>query len=163
MTNHVHLLLTASEAHSPSRMMQALGGRYVRYFNDRFERTGTLWEGRFRSSVIDSDRYFFHCSRYIETNPVRAGLVTRPVDHRWSSHRCNAFGTFDPLVTVHSLYRALGDHDAARCDAYRAMFASPFDAQALENLRAATRRGSGPRIEARRHARDFGRGSGALP
>lgn len=150
MTNHVHILLTASAARSPSRMMQALGRRYVRYFNDRCERTGTLWEGRFRSSVIDSDRYFFQCSRYIETNPVRAGLVTRPSDYRWSSHRCNAFGTSDALVTVHPLYRELGGHDVARRDAYRAMFASPLDEQAVENMRLATWRGTAPGIEARR-------------
>jgi putative transposase len=144
-------------------MMQALGRRYVRYFNDRYERTGTLWEGRFRSSVIDSERYFFQCSRYIESNPVRAGLATRPVDYRWSSHRCNAFGTPDALVTVHPLYRALGDHDVARRDAYRAMFASTLDALAVEYMRVATRRGTGPGIEARRCARDLGRGSRALP
>src|SRR5690348_1132785 len=119
MTNHVHLLLTASEPRSPSRMMQMLGRRYVRYFNNRFERTGTLWEGRFRSSVIDSERYFFQCSRYIETNPVRAGLAMRPADYPWSSYRCNALGAFDSLVTAHPLYRALGDHDVTRCDAYR--------------------------------------------
>src|SRR3954471_7167052 len=97
MRNHVHLLLTVSEARSPSRMMQTLGRRYVRYFNDRVERTGTLWEGRFRSSVIDSERYFFQCSRYIEMNPVRAGLAMRPVDYPWSSYRCNALGAFDGL------------------------------------------------------------------
>ena len=162
MTNHVHLLLTAAEARSPSCMMQALGGRYVRYFNDRLERTGTLWEGRFRSSVIDSERYFFHCSRYVETNPIRAGLVARPGDYRWSSHRCNAFGMFDALVTAHPLYRALGDHVTDCHVAYRAMFASPLDAETLEHLRGASRRGTGPGIEARRCARNVGRGARAV-
>jgi len=153
MTNHVHLLLTASEARSPSRMMQALGRRYVRYFNDRFERTGTLWEGRFRSSVIDSERYFFQCSRYIETNPVRAGLATRPSDYRWSSYRCNANGAPDVLVTAHPIYRTLGDDDASRRDAYRALFASPLDTEAIDDMRVATRRGTAPAVEAQRRAK----------
>jgi putative transposase len=148
----VHLLLTASEARSPSRMMQALGRRYVRYFNDRFERTGTLWEGRFRSSVIDSERYFFQCSRYIETNPVRAGLATRPSDYRWSSYRCNANGAPDVLVTAHPIYRTLGDDDASRRDAYRALFASPLDTEAIDDMRVATRRGTAPAVEAQRRA-----------
>ena len=152
MTNHVHLLLTVSEARSPSRLMQMLGRRYVRYFNDRVERTGTLWEGRFRSSVIDSERYFFQCSRYIEMNPVRAGLAMRPVDYPWSSYRCNALGAFDGLVTTHPLYRALGDHDGRRRDAYRALFASPLDPDVVEDVRMATRRGTAPAVEAQRRA-----------
>jgi len=132
--------------------MQALGRRYVRYFNDRFERTGTLWEGRFRSSVIDSERYFFQCSRYIETNPVRAGIATRPADYPWSSYRCNALGAVDRLVTAHSLYRALGGHDDTRRDAYRALFASPLDPEVIEDVRTATRRGTSPAAEAQRRA-----------
>src|SRR5690242_17237231 len=87
-----------------SEMMQIVGRRYVRYFNDRYARTGTLWEGRFRSTAIDSERYFFTCARYIELNPVRAGMVPHPRDYAWSSFNANAEGSDDPLVEPHFLY-----------------------------------------------------------
>jgi putative transposase len=141
MSNHVHLLVTAREASAPARMMHALGSRYVRTFNDRHERTGTLWEGRYRSSLIDSDRYFLRCSRYIETNPVRAGLVTSPEEYRWSSFRSNADGWPDGLVRRHPLYLALGRSGPARREAYRALFDTPLDAPVLEAIRRATNRG----------------------
>ncbi len=108
MSNHTHLLVTAIEPRAPSRMMQSLGRSYVRYFNERHGRTGTLWEGRYRSSVIDSELYFFQCSRYIESNPVRAGMVSEPAAYRWSSFRSNADGEPDALVRRHPVYLALG-------------------------------------------------------
>jgi putative transposase len=141
MTNHVHLLVTAREASAPATMMQALGRRYVRQFNDRHERTGTLWEGRYRSSLIDSDRYFLRCSRYIETNPVRAGLVAKPAEYRWSSFRSNADGWPDALVRRHPLYLALGRSGSARREAYRALFDTPLDAPLLDAIRHATNQG----------------------
>jgi len=137
MTNHVHLLVTASNARAPSRMMQALGGRYVRYFNDRVERSGTLWEGRFRSSLIDSERYFLACSRYIETNPVRAGIVTHPEHYRWSSYLCNAHGRDDALVTPHAVYTALGGSAAMRRKSYEALFSRPVETDDLHRIRRA--------------------------
>jgi len=141
MTNHVHLLVTARETSAPARMMQALGRIYVQHFNQRYERTGTLWEGRYRSSLIDSDQYFFRCSRYIETNPIRAGLATSPEEYRWSSFRSNAEGWPDALVRRHPLYLALGRSASARRQAYRALFNTPLDASVLDAIRHATNQG----------------------
>lgn len=138
MTNHVHLLMTPDHALGAAYMMQAIGRRYVRYFNDRHERTGTLWEGRFRSTLIDSNRYFFTCSRYVELNPARAGLVSQPGAYRWSSYRCNADGEPDPLVTPHELYQDLGATPADREAAYRAMFANVLTDSDVDAIRAAT-------------------------
>ena len=137
MTNHVHLLATANEQRSVARMMQMLGARYVRYFNDRCERSGALWEGRYRSSLVDSERYFLLCSRYIETNPVRAGIVTRPDDFQWSSFSRNANGQEDPLVTPHDIYLALAQDPSTRQAAYRDLFSVTLDENALRSIRCA--------------------------
>lgn len=141
MTNHTHLLVTAAEARGPARMMQALGCQYVRYFNDRHGRTGTLWEGRYRSSLIDSERYLLQCSRYIEMNPVRAGLVSAASDYRWSSFRSNALGRRDSLLRSHPVYLALGNSDSTRRDAYRALFSIPLAPPELDAIRRATSQG----------------------
>lgn len=141
MTNHTHLLVSAREARSPARMMQALGRRYVRYFNDRHGRTGTLWEGRYRSTLIDSERYFLQCSRYIEMNPVRAGLVSSAGDYLWSSFRSNAEGQPDPLLRQHPVYLALGQAVETRRDVYRALFSSPLESRELDVIRRATNHG----------------------
>jgi len=141
MTNHVHLLVTAGEARTPARMMQALGRNYVRHFNERHGRTGTLWEGRYRSSLIDSERYFLECSRYIETNPVRAGLVSRPEEYRWSSYRSNTDGQRDALVRRHAVYLALGRWSSTRREAYCALFETPLESQVLDAIRRATNKG----------------------
>ena len=129
MGNHVHLLVTPSNPLSVSRMMHLVGTRYVRYFNRRYERTGTLWEGRFRSTTIHSTRYFFSCSRYIELNPVRALIVAQPSAYVWSSYARNALGASDALITEHFLYRSLGQDPASRQTAYRAMFATHIDSE----------------------------------
>lgn len=92
MTNHVHLLMTPYEENSLGRVMQSLGRRYVQYFNYRYRRTGTLWEGRYRATLIDAESYLLTCYRYIELNPVRAGMVSHPGDYPWSSYRSNALG-----------------------------------------------------------------------
>ena len=141
MTNHTHLLVTAGNARAPARMMQGLGRHYVRYFNLRHGRTGTLWEGRYRSSLIDSERYFLQCSRYIETNPVRAGLVSSPGDYLWSSFRSNTDGRPDPLVRPHPVYLALGHSVSRRREAYRALFGTPLEPPELDAIRRATNRG----------------------
>ncbi|KAF1719253.1 transposase [Pseudoxanthomonas wuyuanensis] len=119
MTNHVHLLMTASHAGRVARLMQSLGRRYVRYVNDHYHRTGTLWEGRYKSCFVNSDDYMLRCCRYIELNPVRAGMVADPADYRWSSHRANALGEPDLLVHPHSRYLALARTEQARRMIYR--------------------------------------------
>ena len=99
MTNHVHLLATPDAEDSIGKTLQSLGRRYVQYFNRRYGRTGTLWESRYRATVIDSESYLLACSRYIELNPVRAAMVGEPGEYPWSSYRCNAMGQEDGLVT----------------------------------------------------------------
>lgn len=141
MTNHVHLLVTPQRADSLPRMMQSLGRRYVRYVNFLYRRTGTLWEGRYRAAPIDSDAYFLACCRYIELNPVRAGLAAHPRDYAWSSWRAHAAGAADALVSDHPLYRALGRSTAERQKEYRALFRPALDPVFVEELRAATNGG----------------------
>lgn len=119
MTNHVHLLITPTRAGAISRVMQSLGRRYVRYINDAYGRTGTLWEGRYRSHLIANDAHLLRCYRYIELNPVRAGMVASPDDYTWSSYRHNALGAPDPVIQMHACYRQLGVTDAQRQAAYR--------------------------------------------
>jgi len=138
MTNHVHLLVTPHEAGAASRMMQAVGRRYVGGFNARYRRTGTLWEGRFKSALVDSADYLLTCYRYIELNPVRAGMAATPGDYRWSSHRRNAHGEQEPRITPHAEYLSLGADDSERQQAYRALFARSPEAADLDALRAHT-------------------------
>jgi putative transposase len=121
MTNHVHLLVTSPETGAISALMQAVGRRYVRYMNATYRRTGTLWEGRFKSSLVESERYVLTCMRYIELNPVRAGLVADPGAYPWSSYRHHAVGTPDRLLHDHAMYTALGATAEARCHAYQAL------------------------------------------
>ncbi len=141
MTNHVHLLVTPMRTGSVALTMQSVGRRYVRYFNDIHERTGTLWEGRYRATLVDSEHYLLSCYRYIELNPVRAGLVTRPDEYRWSSHSTNAWGAADPLIAAHPCYEALGAEPRARLKAYRALFRSAADERVLHDIREATNTG----------------------
>lgn len=121
MGNHFHLLATPEAADSLPRMMQAVGRRYVRYFNDRHGRTGTLWEGRYKSTVIQTERYFLACMAYIDLNPVHAGVCTDPAGHPWSSHAHYTGRRTDPLVTPHAMYWALGNTPFAREAAYAEM------------------------------------------
>jgi putative transposase len=124
MPNHVHLLLTPTESHSLGRLMQALGRRYVMWFNRRHTRTGTLWEGRYRACVIESERYLFACSRYIEMNPVRAGLVADPAEYRWSSYTHHVGLRPEPIIVEHPLIWSLGNTPFERQAAYRRLFDS---------------------------------------
>jgi len=139
MTNHVHLLLTPADSDAAACLMRALGQRYVRYFNDRYRRTGTLWEGRSRSTIVDTCHYFLACSRYIERNPVRAGIVDDPGAYPWSSYRRNAFGENDGIVTAHALYTSLGGDSEARHAAYRGLFATEVPPVVVAEIRTATR------------------------
>jgi putative transposase len=141
MSNHVHLLLTGAAARAVPRVLQSLGRRYVARVNRLRGRSGTLWEGRYKSTLIDSDGYLLACYCYIEANPIRAGMVARPEQHPWSSWRRNGFGEADPLVTPHPLYDQLGPDIASRAAAYRALFEQGLDAETLATLRDATQRG----------------------
>lgn len=138
MTNHVHLLMTADEAEAPGRMMKALGQRYVQYVNRTYRRTGTLWEGRFRSCPVQTSNYFLACQRYIELNPVRARMVEQPADYRWSSYARHAHGVADTLLTPHPTYLALGDSTESRQAAYRALFSEPLGQEMTDTIRTAT-------------------------
>lgn len=135
MTNHVHILLTPRQTDSVSQLMQGLGRSYVRYVNSAYGRSGTLWEGRYRSALIESERYFLTCSRYVELNPVRAGMVDGPGGYPWSSYRANALGVPDQRLSPHGLYHALGGDDARRRQAYRGLFARPIDPADIEHIR----------------------------
>ncbi|MGQ0643234.1 MAG: transposase [Gemmatimonadaceae bacterium] len=141
MTNHVHLLITPLTERAIGMVMQSVGRRYVRYFNRTYGRTGTLWEGRYRASLVDSDRYLLTCQRYIEANPVRSGQVATPEEYPWSSFHANALGERDRLVTTHELYAALGADAESRCAAYRALLLNPVDEPTLDDIREATNRG----------------------
>lgn len=121
MTNHVHFLVTPETAHSISNVMKVVGSRYAQYVNLKHRRTGTLWEGRHRSSLVQSDRYMMHCYRYIELNPVRAGMVSRPEEYRWSSYGVNGWGDTGWL-TPHAEYLRLGGCVEERAHAYRELF-----------------------------------------
>jgi REP-associated tyrosine transposase len=141
MTNHFHLLMSATTTDGVSRAMQAVGRRYVRRFNDRYRRTGTLWEGRFRATVVDTDQYLLMCYRYIELNPVRGGLAASPDDYFWSSYRANALGRRDLLVTPHECYLALGADPRRRQAAHRAQVDDGVSDSTLEEIRSATNGG----------------------
>jgi len=121
MTNHVHFLVTPNHTDSISRAMSVIGSRYAWYFNRTYKRTGTIWEGRHKSSLVQSDRYFLTCCRYIEMNPVVAGMVRKPEEYKWSSYRVNAWGAQDDLAKHHE-YLGLGFTPEERCRAYRELF-----------------------------------------
>src|SRR5450756_108786 len=122
MTNHVHLLLTPQEAKAIPKLIIALDRRYVQYINTTYRRTGTLWDSRYKSSLIQAETYLLSCQRYIELNPARAAMVSDPAHYRWTSYRHNALGAEDRRVTPHALYRQLGANDQERQIAYRALF-----------------------------------------
>jgi putative transposase len=137
MTNHVHLLVSSQIDYGLSQMMQALGRRYVYYINNRYRRTGTLWEGRFKASLIDTEAYLLTCMRYIELNPIRANMVTHPGEYSWSSYAANAQGEDDSLITPHHLYTGLGETAALRQAAYRELFRHHMDDELLHEIREA--------------------------
>ena len=142
MTNHVHLLMTPNGEKDLSLLMQDLGRRFVRYINWSHNRSGSLWEGRFKSSVVDSDYYCLACYRYIELNPVRAGIVSSALDYDWSSCRYNATGASNSLLTIHDTYRQLGSTIEARTREYRRLISGDVDIECLESIRDAARKGS---------------------
>lgn len=138
MTNHVHLLMTPETQTGISQLMQSLGRYYVRYINKTYNRTGTLWEGRYKSTLVDSESYFLLVSRYIELNPVRADMVAHPAEYPWSSYQSNALYKEIKLLTEHSCYEELGKDSASRREAYRLLFNSHIPDLKLTEIRDAT-------------------------
>ena len=138
MTNHVHLLLTPAAEHSAALLMKHLGQRYVQYINRTYQRSGTLWEGRFRSCLVQNSGYLLSCYRYIELNPVRAGMVTHPAEYRWTSYRSNGQGERQDWLTPHPEYLALGNNRRTRSACYRDLFTSPVDPELISEIRSAT-------------------------
>ena len=136
LDNHFHLLLTPPSEEAMSLMMQAVGRSYVRYFNQRHKRSGTLWEGRYKSSVIDSEAYLLTCMAYIDLNPVRAGVAEAAEDFNWSSYKHLIGQKIDKLVTPHALYWGLGNTPFAREAAYAAFVAAGLSASIQKDLTA---------------------------
>ena len=141
MTNHVHLLASPQKANSIPKTLQSVGRRYVQYFNHCYNRTGTLWEGRYKATVIDSDRYLLTCMRYIELNPVRAGMVEHPRDYNWSSYVANGEGKKNTMLTQHCLYQQLGSNEVGRLSAYQQLFQSTITSIELDTIRESTNKG----------------------
>lgn len=139
--DHVHLLVTPDSEDALSLMMRSLGSRYVHYINHVQRRTGTLWEGRYRSSIIESERYLLTCYRYIELDPIRLRLVAHPADYPWSSYRCHALGYGDSVIRDHPLYRALGATPEARALAYRELFRDPITEREIAEIRTSWKAG----------------------
>jgi putative transposase len=138
MTNHIHLLVTPEQTSSPAKMMKWLGERYVQYVNSRHERVGTLWQGRYRSCLVGDDAYLTVCHRYIELNPVRAGMVSHPAEYRWSSYRSNALGMEDPLVTRHQIFEPADANELTRQRFYQSLFTDALEESVIDQVRHAT-------------------------
>jgi putative transposase len=141
MTNHVHLLAIPEKPDGIAKMMQSIGRRYVQYINRSYRRTGSLWEGRYKFSLVHAEEYLLTCMRYIELNPVRANMVNDPAQYRWSSYRHNGLGEMDERITPHSLYLSLGKDEAERLAEYRGLFRSELDEAALADIRLALAQG----------------------
>jgi len=141
MTNHVHLLCTPLSEEAISKMMQSIGRMYVRYYNYTYQRSGTLWEGRFKASLIDSERYLLELHRYIELNPVRAGMVKEPSEYSWSSYSCNGLGMESKLQTPHKLYLALGKTKQERLSIYSELFKVHVGVELLTEIRDSLNKG----------------------
>jgi putative transposase len=138
MTNHVHLLVTPQQTDSASLMMKHLGQRYVQTINRRYRRSGTLWEGRFKSCLAQNEHYVLTCYRYIELNPVRANMTNHPEDYPWSSHKTNGLGAANTIITPHEDYQQLGTTPNQRQCAYRQLVTTQLEQQQLDEIRKAT-------------------------
>lgn len=141
MTNHVHLLLSAPDAAALGKLMQDIGRRYVQYINKTYKRCGTLWQGRYKASFVQSQEYLLTCMRYIELNPIRANMVQAPAEYRFSSYGCNALGKANPLITPHIEYLQLGSTPTTQQQHYRDLFMHEIDEPALNLIRIATQQG----------------------
>lgn len=138
MPNHFHLVLTPHGDNGVGKLMQYVGRYYVQHFNARYKRTGTLWEGRYRSTLLDPKAYLLPVCHYVEANPVRAGLVTDVAEYGWSSYGANARGDDDPLITTHAEYERLGRSAKARRSAYAAQAGESQDPALIQRIRDAT-------------------------
>ncbi len=134
MTNHIHFLATPQNPKALSNVLKVVGSRYAYYFNRKYHRTGTLWEGRHKDSLVQQERYLLVCYRYIEFNPVRAGMVDRPEEYRWSSYGANGWGD-SGWVTPHSEYLALGKERDDRLQAYRSLVQSEISELDINEVR----------------------------
>jgi putative transposase len=137
MTNHVHLLLTPEEPTGISCVMQSIGRRYVQYINFEYRRSGTLWEGRHKASIVEAETYLLTCMRYIELNPVRANMVSHPGEYRWSSYHANAQGKNSSIITPHECYLSLGTDPSELHYAYRCLFENQLDNENIHAIREA--------------------------
>jgi putative transposase len=142
MTNHIHILATTGDTDGITRMMQYVGRHYVPYINHTYGSSGSIWEGRYKASLIHDEEYLLACMRYIELNPVRADMVRSPAHYRWSSYRCNGQGKEDALITPHALYMALGKTLPTRLAAYKALFKAHLDSGVLDDIRSAWQTGT---------------------
>ncbi|WXT99330.1 MAG: hypothetical protein Ctma_0051 [Catillopecten margaritatus gill symbiont] len=141
MTNHIHLLCTPLVQNALSKTMQDVGRLYVCYFNKAYGRSGTLWEGRYKSSLIQSEYYLLSVYRYIELNPVRAGMVNDPADYSFSSYQINALGKSSNLCSPHEEYLSLGETNSVRQQNYRLLFEQELDIKLIDNIRRTTNQG----------------------
>ena len=137
MTNHVHILATPAATDGITRMMQYVGRRYIPYINHTYGTSGSIWEGRYKASLVQAEAYLLTCMRYIELNPVRANMVRIPSNYRWSSYRYNGQGKPNALITHHSLYKALGRTTQSRRECYKMLFKSHLDNNALDKIQSA--------------------------
>jgi putative transposase len=137
MTNHVHILMSPEDEAGVSRVVQSVGRRYVQYVNRTYRRSGTLWEGRHKSSLVQAEAYLMACQRYIELNPLRAGIVGHPGGYRWSSYHHNALGHRDPLISPHGLYLDLDSNRDGRLHAYRELFDIEMPPEDIHRIRKA--------------------------
>lgn len=142
MTNHIHILATPETKQSISQMMQYIGRHYVPYINYTYGTSGSIWEGRYKSSLIHDEQYLLTCMRYIELNPVRADMVNTPSMYRWSSYRCNAQGKADIVVTQHPLYKSLGKNSTERMQAYKDLFKAHIDQVEHDKIQKAYQTGT---------------------
>lgn len=142
MTNHVHLLVSSKAKESIGTMMQYLGRRYVPYINKTYQRSGTLWEGRYKSCLIEAEPYLLACMRYIEENPVRAGMVKRPSEYVWSSYGFNALGLDDEFIKPHSIYNGLARNLDDCRKAYRSLFSQSVPDLQLDEIRNTVQTGT---------------------
>jgi putative transposase len=169
MTNHLHLLLTAEQADGCALLMKSVGQLYAQYVNRRYERSGYLWQGRFKSCLVQSEDYVLACYRYIELNPVRAGLARRPDEYPWSSYSANAEGAPSGLLSPHEEYLRLGRAPAERRAVYRDLFGQMQQMQQLDEIRTATNGGYAlgnagfKRMMTRRLGRPVDRGTAGRP
>jgi len=138
MTNHVHLLLTPATVDGASLLMKGLGQKYVQYINRTYQRSGTLWEGRFRSCLVREERYVMACYRYIEMNPVRAAIVAHPSEYQWSSYKANTQAESSSLIVPHLVYQALSSSSELRACAYRELFKDQLEGDLVDQIRSAT-------------------------